>query len=232
VAIAGANKRSRFQCRPASSLGLVLMWLFAGIRCARPVHEEPLKVPQGHILTLTCGRPRWSTQGQGDTVVFEVHRLRSVQRGTPPACQLVSPDSVTWSSSDTAIASVDHMGRVVGRALGSSLIGAFISDTAFSYRAVRVVPPVKQVRWSSQVINIHVGDSTWLVAYAYGHRGERIALINALGMQLVTMTASTRIEAFDERRGVLLKALAPGDFLIEARLGAHADTARLHLTPE
>lgn len=75
-----------------------------------------------------------------------------------------------WSSSAPCLASVDSLGVLVGRHVGTTRITAVRGITRLS-QDVRVIPPVARLAWHPYPSHARVGDTLRLVAIAHDSGG-------------------------------------------------------------
>lgn len=133
-------------------------------------------------------------------------RLRAVFQGAagaPPA------DSLTWSSSDTTVLTVDARGLVSGRYAGSALVTARYADMDSAVIRVRVLPArVARVIVSPDTLSLPPGLSTSLSAdaldsagiplrrtIAWTSRDSAIASVSQDGVVTGVATGTTTINA-------------------------------------
>jgi len=200
-----------------------------GLACrpARPAAgpPAPVEVPglPASTLTLTCESAPEALLGVGDTLPFVASRLHAVRR-YQLACDPVPGAALTWTTSDTTVASVDAGGVVRGRAPGRVTLRAAWGDSLRGERGVRVLPPVTAVRWARRAVALAVGDTARLTAAAFGADGRVLERLEALAV-----TPEDGAPAADVVRwadGFLtVVARRPGTLQVVARVAARADTA-------
>jgi len=155
--------------------------------------------------------------GAAETVVGGATQLRAAtydHSGAPLTGRVVM-----WSSSNTAVATVDTSGLVTGRAVGTVTISA-TSEGKSGSSTVRVNPGVGRVGVFPSSEEIDVGGTTQLVVVVYDVNG---AVIPA---PPVTWTTSDARIATVSSSG-LVRGVRRGTVTITATSGGKSDTSRI-----
>jgi len=125
--------------------------------------------------------------------------------------------SVTWSTSDSAVATVGSDGRVTGVGEGSAVVTA-LSDGQSGTATVSVTIPVASVEVNPGAAELKVGGKVQLTATPLDSQG------NPLQGRTVTWSSNDVRVAQVDGRG-LVTALARGSTAITARAGGQVGTA-------
>jgi trimeric autotransporter adhesin len=132
----------------------------------------------------------------------------------------LSGRAVTWSSSDSAVASVSTTGMVTARALGGPVTVTASSEGKNGTAAITVIPiPVASVAVSPAAPTITVGGSVQLTAETLDASG------NPLANRTVTWTSSNPAVASVSTTGVVTGVLVGGPVTITAASEGKTGTA-------
>lgn len=129
--------------------------------------------------------------------------------------------TITWSSSDETIATVDPGGLVTATGAGDATIRAAVDPVAGT-AAVHVFTPVFEVNVSPDSTLLQFGESFQLTAAAWDSAGGRITDRAAVWSVLDTTIA--RVDSVG-----LLTAIDAGRVEVVARVGNAADTASVEI---
>lgn len=117
-----------------------------------------------------------NTVGRGSSYRFAVTQIPGDSTGT-----------VTWSSSDPTVASVDSTGLVTGNSIGSVIITAKTDNGYSASKTVKVTAPAKSITLEKTNVTMYKGetfkinaevspaDSTDSLSYYYGYSGLSIS---------------------------------------------------------
>jgi hypothetical protein len=135
----------------------------------------------------------------------------------------LSDVTVTWASSNRAIAEVDSTGRVTGVAQGTATITAATGSVSGSATARVILAPVRDVFVSFQDDTIEVGDST--VAFVTAINEMRDTVVDR---DPVFFSADTSVATVDTLTGVIASADV-GSVTIRASVDGKRGVAVLHV---
>jgi hypothetical protein len=159
-----------------------------------------------------------SAGGQSAVVVHQALQLTPVVRDSNGAA--LTGQSVSWSSSDTTIASVSASGVVTGRGLGAVIVTA-TCDAAQSAIQLTVVLPVADVTVDFESIgsSLAVGGSTQMGVGVSDSNGNSIFGLPVVWSSSNTSLATITAASADGRVGALSAAASPGTVTISATVG-------------
>jgi Bacterial Ig-like domain (group 2) len=164
----------------------------------------------------------------GDSLSLSFHRYLCAGGGD---CDLFVPDPTPaapphWQSSNPAVVTIDRAGRLCGQRNGSATISAIAGgDTARA--TVRVLPPVKDIRFAPLARIPRVGDTLRVVVIARDSAGRTVARIAPVAH--LSGTGATGEVAW---RGSVTTSVFighPGLLVLVARLAHRTDTLRVRV---
>ena len=126
---------------------------------------------------------------------------------------------VSWSSSNTSVASVDSSGMVTAVAVGSATVTAS-SGPARGEVPVLVIPITTSVSVAPATDTMTMGDTLRFVATAFDSDGNRIS-------RAIIRWSSSTPEVADVDSLGLVRAVSEGTTWVVARSGTGADSARV-----
>ena len=175
--------------------------------------RENLAVPGGPVASVTV-TPESATVDQGDSVV-----LVAIARNAGGS--VLTRASVTWSTSDSSVASVGSHGTVRGVAPGAAMITAASQNESDTSR-VTVRPRVVGVRVDPGSATLTPGGSFPFAALAIDASGTPVARRTAEWWS--SDTGVVRVSADGA-----VAALAEGAAWVRARSGAFQDSVRVRV---
>ncbi|MCU6792114.1 Ig-like domain-containing protein [Paenibacillus sp. WQ 127069] len=121
----------------------------------------------------------------------------------------VSNKGITWSSSNSAIATVSNKGVVSGKSSGTAIITATTTDGGLTAAAeVNVIQPVTRISLGKTALNLKVGDPDFTLT-------PTIAPTNATNKDITWSSSNTSVATVDEDGNVHI--LASGKAAISAK---------------
>jgi hypothetical protein len=145
---------------------LSLLEIFGARAPFRTVQPERVSVS----IDVVVGGP--AIMAAGDTLSLAVRRYRCIG----DVCDLIGPHAgrIEWTTSAPRVATVDARGVARGRSAGRARITAR-STSGVSSVDVRVVPPVRDLAWTSLPAELRVGDTIAVAVLARGAGGQIVA---------------------------------------------------------
>ncbi|MGE3616837.1 MAG: Ig-like domain-containing protein [Gemmatimonadales bacterium] len=192
-------------------LAVALTSLIAGLACTQSTETPENQPPAVAAVGLA---PPLATIDAGTTVQFTA--TPRAEDGTP------LDRSVTWRSSDAAVATVSAAGLAAGLRAGATQVTA-TSEGVSSMAVLTVLEPVAAVTVNPAVVTLRPGETVILGATPLDARGD--ALVRPL-----TWRAADPTVASVDGRGVVT-AVAPGQTAITAAIGAISGSSLVTVRP-
>jgi Bacterial Ig-like domain (group 2) len=215
----------RYSVRYYAGITALVLFCTTNVRAQRRI-SVPAEHPTVRV-DVDVGGP--ALLAVGDSLSLSFHRYLCAGGDD---CDLWVPDSVPtaqprWQSSNLSVATIDRAGRVFGRTNGSATILAIAGrDTARV--TVRVLPPVKDIRFAKLPRIPRVGDTLRVVAIARDSGGRTVARIAAVTH--IMGTGSTGEVGWQDGSGRTRVFIDhPGLLVLVARLAHRTDTLRVRV---
>jgi uncharacterized protein YjdB len=202
----------RAECRRAHPLAFaaVAVLLGATTACTTPADPEPIAAIQ--IV------PASDSLEVGATAAPFVVSMQDL------AGRQIVGRRVTWSSQNTAVATVDEDGRVSGLTPGQSIITATAegkSATAF----IKVLIPIFAVSMVPESLSVPLTQPRGLTVLVLGPQGEAL-----IGRQVIFATANASVATVSPIG--LVTGVSVGNTTVTATAGTKTAASRVFVTPE
>jgi uncharacterized protein YjdB len=164
------------------------------------------------------------------TVVPDTVRLgpgaatRLLATAYDPTGGIVTGLTVTWGSSNTAVATVDQTGAVTAVADGTSTISASVGGQIGSALAIVSTPKVATVTIVPDTLTVAVSATSQLQATAYDAQGQVLS-----GLPVTWGSSNTAIATVDTLGNVT--GVGPGTTQVSAAISGKTATATVIVTP-
>ena len=171
-----------------------------------------------------------SAGGQSAVEVHQTLQLTPTIRDSSGAA--MTGQSVSWSSSDTTIASVSSSGVVTGRKPGAVTITA-TCDARQSTLQLTVVPSVANVvvGFESNGSSLAVGGSTQVIVEVSDSSGNSIIGLPIVWSSSNAAQATVAASATDDRVAALSAAASPGTVSVSATVGGVTGSTIVSIVP-
>ena len=148
----------------------------------------------------------------------EAHLEVSARNADGAAVDL--PSSLTWTSSDSGVASVNSAGRVVANAVGTAVVAVAASCCTGDSVVIRVTQQVASVEVSPSERNLSIGDQLQFEARGYDSRGNPMNGLEIAWESLNSTIATVRADG-------VVTAQAAGQVQIRATSESRSGTAAI-----
>ena len=207
-----AERRRGWMRRAALAAGVVLV---GGLACgedatgpAPPPPPPPPPPPVATTVAVSPGTARLSSVGETAQLSAEVRDQNG--RAMPGA-------TVTWTSSDPSVVTVDASGLVTAAGDGTAMVTA-ASGSASGSATVTVEQSAERVAVTPDTAALVVGDTVRLSAAAFDALGNEVA-----GASFTWSSGDTLVAEVDESG--LVRGLGPGRATVTASSGTASGTA-------
>ncbi len=137
--------------------------------------------------------------------------------------------NVSWSSSNTSIATVDSLGVVSGVNYGSAVITATTQDGGFTAQSSITVAviPVTGITVSPSSVDVAAGDTTRLTAVVQpSNAGNKTVTWSSSDSSVATVSSSGLVTGVGEGTAVITAATQDGNFKATANITVIASTKK------
>lgn len=195
----------------------VVLWLLAS-GVAHAQREKELSIHVG-IVPERGGHPL--VMALGDDLQLVAHQYRCHY----DVCEIDAiPERAQWTASAAAI-SISGTGLVRARTPGVHTVRVRLGDRS-GQDSVRVLPPVKDLAWTSRPRQLHVGDTLRIAILARDSTGNVVRQLT-LSEHSRGTGRSGDVLSYDDNGFTVLYIDQPGVVELVGRLAHRTDTLRI-----